>query len=275
MSVSVTPRSSSGTVARIVPNALFDVRSPQRLMERSVMVYRRTWLVFVSGFFEPLFYLLSIRVGLSALVGDVEVGGQLVPYDRFVAPALLASAAMNGAVFDSTMNVFHKIKNSKLYDTVLATPMSAGDVAVGEIGFAVTRGGIYSAAFLVTMWVMGMVESPWAVLAIPAAVLIGFAFASLGMACTTFMRTWSDFEYVPSVTLPLFLFSATFYPVSQYGDWGWLVQLSPLYHGVVLVRAANFGEWSPALIVHAAILVAITVVGTAVAARRIESLLLM
>ncbi len=262
------------TVSRIVPAALLDVRSPQRLMERSAMVYRRNWMLFVSGFFEPLFYLLSIRVGLTALIGDIEVGGQLVPYDQFVAPALLAASAMNGAVYDSTMNIFFKIKQSHLYDAVLATPMSAGDVALGEIGFAVVRGGAYSAAFLVTMWIMGMVESPWAVLAIPAAVLIGFAFASIGMACTTYMRTWADFEYVPAVTLPIFLFSATFYPVSQFGQWGWLVQLSPLYHGVVLVRAANLGEWSPVLLVHAGILAAITVVGIAIAARRIESLLL-
>ena len=231
----------SATLTRVVPTALLDVRNPQRLLERSVMVYRRTWLIFVSGFFEPLFYLLSIRVGLSALVGDVDVDGQLVPYDQFVAPALLAASAMNGAVFDSTMNIFFKIKQSHLYDAVLATPMSAGDVALGEIGFAVIRGGAYSAAFLVTMWVMGMVESPWAILAVPAAVLIGFAFASIGMACTTYMRSWADFEYVPAVTLPLFLFSATFYPISQYGSWAWVVQLSPLYHGVVLVRAANLG----------------------------------
>jgi lipooligosaccharide transport system permease protein len=264
----------TATVTRIVPAALLDVRSPQRLMERSAMVYRRNWVLFVSGFFEPLFYLLSIRVGLSALIGDIEVGGQMVPYDQFVAPALLAASAMNGAVYDSTMNIFFKIKQSHLYDAVLATPMSAGDVALGEIGFAVVRGGSYSVAFLVTMWVMGMVESPWAVLAVPAAVLIGFAFASIGMACTTYMRTWADFEYVPSVTLPLFLFSATFYPVSQYGSLGWLVQLSPLYHGVVLVRAANLGEWSPVLLVHAGILVAITLVGIAIAARRIEALLL-
>jgi len=264
----------SATLTRVVPSALFDVRNPQRLLERSVMVYRRTWLIFVSGFFEPLFYLLSIRVGLSALVGDIDVDGQLVPYDQFVAPALLAASAMNGAVFDSTMNIFFKIKQSHLYDAVLATPMSAGDVALGEIGFAVIRGGAYSAAFLVTMWVMGMVQSPWAVLAVPAAVLIGFAFASIGMACTTYMRNWADFEYVPAVTLPLFLFSATFYPISQYGSWAWVVQLSPLYHGVVLVRAANLGVWSPVLLVHAGILVVLTIVGIAIAARRIEALLL-
>jgi len=264
----------SATLTRVVPTALLDVRNPQRLLERSVMVYRRTWLIFVSGFFEPLFYLLSIRVGLSALVGDVDVDGRLVPYDQFVAPALLAASAMNGAVFDSTMNIFFKIKQSHLYDAVLATPMSAGDVALGEIGFAVIRGGAYSAAFLVTMWVMGMVQSPWAVLAVPAAVLIGFAFASIGMACTTYMRTWADFEYVPAVTLPLFLFSATFYPVSEYEGWAWVVQLSPLYHAVAVARGLSMGVWSWTYIVHISVLVAMGLFGLIATAKRIDKLLI-
>jgi lipooligosaccharide transport system permease protein len=119
-----------------------------------------------------------------------------------------------------------------------------------------------------------MVQSPWVVLAVPACILIGFAFASVGMALTTFMRSWEDFEYVPAVTLPLFLFSATFYPLSQYGDWAWIVQISPLYHGVELVRAANLGTWDNTIIAHVAVLVALTIVGAGVAARRIERLLL-
>jgi lipooligosaccharide transport system permease protein len=244
------------------------------MVERSVMVYRRSWMVVFSGFFEPLFYLLSIRVGLSALIGDVEVNGRLVPYDEFVAPGLMAASAMNGAVFDSTMNVFFKLKHSKLYDAVLTTPMSAADVAVGEISFAVLRGALYSTAFMLTMWALGMAASPWIVLSVPACILIGFAFAAIGMACTTYMRTWTDFEYVPALTLPLFLFSATFFPVSQYGEWGWVVQLSPLYHGVVLVRAASLGEWSPVLIYHAGVLVVVAVIGMIVASRRVERLLL-
>jgi lipooligosaccharide transport system permease protein len=257
-----------------VPAIVFDIRRPQRMVERSVMTYRRSWLVLVTGFFEPLFYLLSIRIGLSALVGDVETGGVLVPYDQFVAPGLMAASAMNGAVFDSTMNVFFKIKVSKTYDAVLTTPMTAADVALGEISFAVIRGGLYSTAFMLTMWALGMVQSPWVVLAVPACILIGFAFASVGMALTTFMRSWEDFEYVPAVTLPLFLFSATFYPLSQYGDWAWIVQISPLYHGVELVRAANLGTWDNTIIAHVAVLVALTIVGAGVAARRIERLLL-
>ncbi|MFK8025604.1 MAG: ABC transporter permease [Ilumatobacter sp.] len=270
MSVLTNPAAAT----RIVPASVFDVRRPQRMVERSVMTYRRSWLVLVTGFFEPLFYLLSIRIGLSALVGDVETGGVLVPYDQFVAPGLMAASAMNGAVFDSTMNVFFKIKISKTYDAVLTTPMTAADVALGEITFAVLRGALYSTAFMFTMWVLGMVQSPWILMAVPACVLIGFAFAAVGMALTTFMRGWEDFEYVPAATLPLFLFSATFYPLSQYGDYAWVVQLSPLYHGVELVRAANLGRWDATIPVHVAVLVALTLAGSVVAARRIERLLL-
>ncbi len=136
------------------------------------------------------------------------------------------------------------------------------------------RGALYSTAFMLTMWLLGMVQSPWIVMAVPACVLIGFAFASIGMALTTFMRSWEDFEYVPAATLPLFLFSATFYPLSQYGDWAWAVQLSPLYHGVELVRAANLGRWDSTIFAHIAVLLGLTVLGSAIASRRIERLLL-
>ncbi|MEM9519180.1 MAG: ABC transporter permease [Actinomycetota bacterium] len=259
---------------RVVPAEWFDIRRPQRLVERSLMVYRHTWMIIISGVFEPLFYLLSIRVGLSELVGDIEVGGDLVPYDEFVAPGLLAAAAMNGAIFDSTMNIFHKWKAARLYDAVLSTPISAADVALGEISFAVLRGMFYAAAFLATMAAFGMVGSWWGLMAVPIAALIGYAFAALGMAATTFMRGWADFEYVPAATLPLFLFSATFYPVSAYGDYGWIVQLSPLYHGVELVRAATMGVWDMADLAHAGVLALLAAVGTTVAARRLGALLL-
>jgi lipooligosaccharide transport system permease protein len=261
-------------VLRIIPAAALDVRRPQRMIERSYMVNRRTWLIVFSGFFEPLFYLLAIRVGVGELVGDVTIGGEVVDYATFVAPALLAASAMNGAIYETTMNVFFKLRYEKLYNTVLATPMSPADVAVGEIGWAVIRGSLYSAAFLVTMVALGMSASPWVVLALPFAVLIACAFGAAGMAVTTYMRSWVDFEYVTAATLPLFLFSATFYPVSSYGDWAWVVQLSPLYHGVALTRAANTGQFGWATVGHVAVLVAMTAVGLFVAAKRIRTLLL-
>jgi len=191
-----------------------------------------------------------------------------------VAPGLLAAAAMNGAIFDSTMNIFHKWKAARLYDAVLSTPLSAADVALGEISFAVLRGMFYATAFLATMGVLGMTQSWWVLMAVPIAGLIGYAFAALGMAATTYMRGWADFEYVPAATLPLFLFSATFYPVSAYGDFGWVVQLSPLYHGVELVRSANLGDWSLADLAHAGVLITLAAIGTTIAARRLGRLLL-
>jgi lipooligosaccharide transport system permease protein len=259
---------------RIIPPALLQARRPHRMIERSIMVNRRTWLILVSGFFEPLFYLLSIRVGFGELVGDVTVAGRTIPYADFVAPALMAASAMNGAIYENTMNVYFKIKHQKLYDAVLATPMMPGDVALGEIGWAVSRGLIYSTAFLLTMWALGMTGSPWIVLAVPVCALIGFAFGAVGMALTTFMRSWADFEYVTTLTLPLFLFSATFYPLSSYGGWGWVVQLSPLYHGVALVRGLNLGVFEWSMVAHLGVLVALSLVGLVVTSKRIAAMLL-
>lgn len=270
--MSVTIAATSGL--RIVPPAVLGLHRPQRMLERSLMVTRRNWMVVFSGFFEPLFYLLSIRIGMSKLVGDVSFGGQAVDYAEFVAPALMAASAMNGSVYDATMNVFFKLKYAKLYDSVLSTPMSPADVALGEIGWAVTRGTMYATAFLVTMWALGMTGSWWVLMTVPFCVLVAFAFASVGMALTTYMRSWVDFEYVTAGTLPLFLFSATFYPLSSYGEWGWVVQLSPLYHGVALVRAANTGTLGSSAAVHVAVLGGMTVVGLVIAARRIDTLLL-
>lgn len=259
---------------RIVPPVVLRARRPQRMVERTVMCYRNTWPILLSGFFEPLFYLLSIRVGLGALVGDLEVDGVTLSYAEFVAPALMAASAMNGAVYDSTMNVFFKLKHQRVYDAVLATPMSIGDVALGEIVWALLRGALYSTAFLVTMIVFGLANSWWMLLSIPICLLLGFAFASVGMAGTTYMRGWTDFEWVTTIMMPLFLFSATFYPVSEYGRWGWVVQVSPLYHGVALIRSANAGVVSWGSAGHVAFLLTMSFAGLWVVSRRLQVLLL-
>jgi lipooligosaccharide transport system permease protein len=246
------------------------------LVERHALVYRHTWLVFVSGVVEPLFYLLSIGVGLGQLVGSVNgPGGKPVTYAAFVAPALLASASMNGALFDSTFNVFFRLKYEKLYDAALATPMRAGDVALGEITWALLRGALYAVAFLVVMAAMGLVYSWWALAALPAAVLTGFAFSATGMACTTYMRTWQDFEFVTLATLPMFLFSTTFYPLSVYPrPLQFVVECTPLYQSVVILRDLTLGTVGPGLLWNAAYLAVLGVIGLLVAGRRIGRLLL-
>ncbi len=181
---------------------------------------------------------------------------------------------MNGAVYDSTMNVFHKLKYGRIYEAVLSTPMTIGDVALGEISWALIRGALYSTAFLAAMAALDLTKSWWVLATIPIGLLIGLAFAAAGMAGTTYMRSWADFEIVPATVLPLMLFSATFYPISSYGSWQWVVQVSPLYHGVALMRAANAGEASWGLIGHVAFLVVMALAGLWVVSRRLQILLL-
>jgi lipooligosaccharide transport system permease protein len=246
------------------------------LVERNILSFRHGWIAIVTGFAEPVFYLFSLGIGLGALVKIVTTdGGQSVPYATFVAPALLAASAMNGAVFDSTFNVFFKLKFARLYDSVLATPMGPRDVAVGEITWSLMRGALYAAAFLVVAWLAGVVHSWWALLALPAATFIGFAFSAVGMFATTFMRSWVDFDYVTLAIQPMFLFSATFFPLVFYPHAvQWIVQATPLYHGVALERALMLGEIGPGLLVHVAYLAALGLLGLLGAARRIEKLLL-
>jgi len=248
-----------------------------RLVERNIVVYRRIWVLIVSGFFEPLFYLLSLGVGIGALVGTVTgPDGQPIDYTAFVAPALLAASAMNGAIYDSTTNVFFKLKFAKTYDAMLATPLGPGDIAVGEITWAQLRGTLYSIAFLIVMAALGLITSWWALLALPATMLIGLAFAAVGMACTSFMRSWQDFEYVQLAILPMFLFSTTFFPLSVYPRAIQIVvQFTPLYHGIELVRPLTTGAGvGIGLLGHALYFVGLAAIGFSVTPRRLERLLL-
>jgi len=244
------------------------------VVERDMLAYRRQWVIFLTGFAEPLLYLLSIGVGVGHLVGTVHTGGQTVDYEAFLAPGLLAAAAMNGAVFDTTFNFFFKFKYTRSFDAMLATPLRTTDVALGELSWALVRGSIYAAAFLVTMAAFGLVESPWAVFGLPAAMLIGFGFAGLGMAATTWMRSYVDFDYVNAGIIVLFLFSGTFFPLSRYPTaLQWVVQATPLYQGVALERGLTLGQVDWTLLLHAAYLAAMGIAGVRIAGTRLRRLL--
>jgi lipooligosaccharide transport system permease protein len=246
-----------------------------RVVERNFMVYRHTWMLFVSGMAEPILYLLSIGIGVGGLIGHFQVDGNRVGYVDFVAPAMLAASAMTGATFDATYNIFFRLKYQKLYDAMLATPMRPTDIARGEVTWALLRGACYSAVFIVTMVAMGVVHSWWMLAALPVSLLVGYAFAGAGMALTTWMRSWQDFEFVELALTPMLLFSATFYPLSTYPDWlGWVVRCTPLYHGVALMRAMSLGTVGWSSLYSLAYLVAMGAIGRYVAARRINTLLL-
>ncbi len=260
---------------RLTPWALLGSRRALRLVERNILVYRRGWIFLVSGFFEPFFYLLSIGIGLNRLVGPLPLGGRTVAYTAFVAPGLLASAAMNGAVFDSTFNIFFKLKIAKTYDAVLSTPLGVGDVALGELTWAMLRGALYGAAFLGVMAGLGYVLTPWALLCFPGSLLVSFAFAGTGMAASSYMRSWQDFDMVSLTVLPLFLFSATFYPLSVYpAGVRVLVECTPLYQGVALLRGLDAGILGWSLLGHAAYLLVMGTAGLTITARRFARLLL-
>ncbi len=261
--------------ARVVPQPLGRFAA-RHLIDRNYRVYRRDWLLFITGFLEPLLYLLSIGIGIEQLVGDFTLpDGTQVSYTEFVAPAMLAASAMNGSLFDATFGVFFKLKYEKVYDAVLATPLRPVDVAVGELVWSLLRGALYAGAFVAVMAALGLTSSWWTVLAPVAAVVIGYAFAGAGMALTTWMRTWQDFDFITLAVLPMFLFSATFFPLDRYPDGvQWLVQLTPLYHGVVLCRGLTTGALGIEMLVAVAYLLAMGSVGLLVASRRIGSLLL-
>jgi lipooligosaccharide transport system permease protein len=262
--------------ARLTPLALLGAGRAHTIMLRNALVARSQPSVFIGGFFEPVFYLFSLGVGLGALVDSVPgPNGVPVSYVEFVAPAMLAASAMNGAMIECTFNIFFKLRYGNVYDAMLATPMRTMDIAVGEIGWSQVRGLAYSLAFLVVMFVMGLTRGALWPLALLATALIGLAFGAVGMAATTWMTSWKDFDLVQLVILPMFLFSGTFYPLEVYPGWlQGVARVSPLWHGTELVRRLVLGELAWSMLGNAAVLATMVGVGFVVVRRRLDRLLL-
>lgn len=244
---------------------------------RGLLATRSTnWIIVLTGVFEPIFYLLALGVGLGSYIGGVEdARGDAIPYAAFIAPALLAVSAMNGAVYDSTWNVFFKMHFGKLYQGMLATSLGPLDVALGEISLALLRGAAYGTTFLLVMQVLGLNLSWTALLALPAILVIAFGFASLGMAITSYLKTFQQMDWVQFVMLPMFLFSATFYPITVYPEpIQWVVQAFPLWHGVELVRGLTTGALTWGMLGHLAYYAVMIAVGLAFTTRRLRALFL-
>lgn len=251
--------------------------NPGAVVQRGLIAARSSsWVVVLSGFFEPVFYLASMGIGLGALIGDVQTSqGVTVPYAAFIAPALLAVSAMNGAIYDSTWNVFFRLNYGRLYEGMLATSLGPLDVAFGEILYALLRGLAYATGFMVIMQVLGLNLSWTAILALPAVLLIAFGFASVGMAVTSYMKTFQQMDWINFVLLPMFLFSATFYPISVYPGWvQQLVMALPLWHGVELVRELTTGILSVGMLWHVLYYVIMIAVGLVFTTKRLRALFL-
>jgi Nod factor-specific ABC transporter NodJ protein len=233
------------------------------------------WMVVVSGFFEPVLYLLSIGVGVGGLISGFPVSaGRTVSYAAFVAPAMLAASAMNGAMAESTFNFFARLRWVKLYDAMVLTPLRPFEIALGELAWGLIRGLLYAVAFLALMVGLGLTSAGWALAALPATTLVGLAFGCAGMAVATSMRTWQDFDYLGVIQMALFLFSGTFVPVGGYPvAVRYLVEATPLAQSVELVRSLTLGRPSWAIAGHVVYLVAMAGVGLLVASRRTHRIL--
>ncbi|KXZ58984.1 ABC-2 type transporter [Microbacterium laevaniformans] len=274
--MSAVVEARQGAVRRGGVRALW-AGNPGAVVQRGLIAARSSsWAVVLSGFFEPVFYLASMGIGLGALIGDVETAqGASVSYAAFIAPALLAVSAMNGAIYDSTWNVFFKLNYGKLYEGMLATSLGPLDVALGEILYALLRGLAYATGFMIIMQILGLNLAWTAVLALPAVVLIAFGFASLGMAVTSYMKTFQQMDWINFVLLPMFLFSATFYPITVYPGWvQQIVMALPLWHGVELIRGLTTGILNVDMLWHVLYYVVMIAIGLVFTTKRLRALFL-
>jgi lipooligosaccharide transport system permease protein len=266
-------------VTLVMPRLVAAAESGRRagsIVERNLATLRTTyWIVMATGFLEPVLYLFSIGVGVGALVGDLTLpDGRVVTYATFVAPAMLASSAMTGALAETTFNFFGKMKFQRLYEGILATPVRPIEIALGELAWAMLRGALYAAAFVVVMVALGLTTPGRGVAAFAAAILVGFSFGGVGMALSTFMRSWQDFDLMASAQFALFLFSGTFVPAEAYpAVLRWVVEVSPLYRSVDLVRGITIGAGGWMRLLDVVYLLALLAAGLAVAGRRMGRLL--
>jgi lipooligosaccharide transport system permease protein len=247
------------------------------VVERGFKVIgNQNWAIVVSGFFEPVFYLLSMGLGMEALVGQVTgPDGRPISYAAFIAPALLATSAMNGAIYDSTWNVFFKMRFGRLYEAMLSTSLGPLDVAAGEIFMALFRGFLYACGFLGVMAVMGLVTSLWSLAMIPVALVIALGFAALGMAVTSYFTTFQQMDLINLALLPMFLFSATLFPIDVYPSAVQAIIMAlPLWHGVELMRQLSVGALSGMTLLHLGYFTAMSFGGLAFAAFRLRALFL-
>ena len=206
------------------------------LWQRNASIYKRTYkLNIVPNFFEPFLYLLAMGLGLGAYLARIKG----VRYIDFIAPGLVATAAMFGASFEVTFNCFVKMQFGKIYDAVMSTPLTIEDIGLGEMLWSTTRSLIYGTVFLAIASSFGVVHSWWAVLTPVAVALTGMMFSAIGLSFTAVIPLIDYYTYYWTMFItPMFLFSGIFFPLDRMPNWvqvvAWFI---PLHQAVDLMRA--------------------------------------
>jgi lipooligosaccharide transport system permease protein len=243
-----------------------------RVWHRNWLVYRRLWhrsLAF--GFLQPVLFLTAMGLGLGTLMtsDDLSAFGGFT-YVVWLGPGLLAAMAMQTATFESTYPIMNKIMWGRNYEAMLSTPLQIRNIVWGELGWSAFRIGSLAVVFLVVLFLFGVPRSPMAILAIPFSILIGVAFAACLIAFTATQKNDVGFSAVFRFVInPLFLFSGTFFPLTQLPEGLQLVAwATPLFHGVELVRGSILGTLEPGpAVLHLAYLLTMFAIGAWLAER--------
>jgi lipooligosaccharide transport system permease protein len=218
------------------------VRHAVAVWRRNLAMYRRTWMLnILPNFFEPVLYLAAMGIGVGSYI--TQMGG--TSYVGFLAPGLVCVAAMNGASFEVTYNVYVRMNFEKAYDAMLTTPVEPQDLLLGEVMWAVTRASLYGGCFFVAVAAFGLAPLPVSLFALPVIPLTGLLFASIGIAFSLRAANIDIFSFYFTLFLtPLFLFSDIFFPLKDRlsGVWLWVAEVLPLLHPVRLARHAFGGR---------------------------------
>lgn len=246
-----------------------------RVWQRNWLVYRRLWhrsLAF--GFLQPFFFLTAMGIGIGTLLSAdaLEAFGGF-PYIDWLGPGLLSAMAMQTSTFESTYPIMNKIMWGRNYEAMLSTPLGTRSLVIGELFWVAFRIGSLAAVFLVVLTVFGITRTPVAILAVPVAALIGVAFSACLIAFTATQRNDVGFSALfRFVIMPLFLFSGTFFPLSRLPDAiEWIAWLTPLFHGVQLIRGLVLDDLNLAAApIHLAYLLAMLAIGVTLADRNLR-----
>ncbi len=232
-------------------------RHAAAVWRRNALVFSKLWKgALLPQFVDPLFYLLALGFGLGTYVARING----VPYEDFIAPGLIASAAMWSSAFETTYNVYFRMNESRLYDAVLATPVEVQDLVAGDLAWSASRATVYGTSFLLIVTLFGLVSSPWAIL-IPAFVLLGgLCFSVIGYTFTSLIPKIDLYSYFFTLGVtPMFLFSGIFFPFERLPAWVEVVAwLTPLYHLVEITRGLATGPDAVSILINTLWLVVVS-----------------
>jgi lipooligosaccharide transport system permease protein len=226
---------------------------------RNARVFSKLWRgALLPTFLDPFLYLLALGFGLGTYVAHING----IPYKDFIAPGLIASAAMWSSAFETTYNVYFRMNELKLYDNVLSTPVEVQDLVAGDLAWSATRATVYGIVVLGVIAIFGLVSSWWALVIPPFVVLGGLCFSVIGYSFTTLIPKIDLYSYFFTLFItPMFLFSGLFFPFSKLPEWVHVVAwFMPLYHMVEITRGLATGPEFWSVVGNAAWLAAVTAV---------------